>query len=64
VKGLDFEKRVEEAKEMLKKLSDPEITLKESVELYKRGMKALKEAQKMLEEAKVEIEQIKKESEN
>ncbi len=56
----DFEKKVEKAKEVLEKLMGQEVTLKESVELYKLGMKELKEAQKMLEEAKLEIEEIKR----
>jgi len=60
MKASDFEKKIEEAKKILEKLTNPEIPLAESVKLYKDGIKALKEAQKMLEEAKVEIEEIEK----
>jgi len=62
MKSSDFEKRIEDAKKILEKLMNPEITLSESVKLYKEGTKALKEAQKMLEKAKVEIEEIEKEN--
>ena len=60
MKSSDFEKRIEEAKKMLNELMNPDITLADSVQLYKDGIKALKEAQKMLEDAKLEIEEIEK----
>lgn len=60
MKSSDFEKRIEEAKKMLNELMNPDITLADSVRLYKDGIKALKEAQKMLEDAKLEIEEIEK----
>lgn len=60
MKSKDFEKRIEEAKKMLNDLMNPDITLSDSVKLYKDGIKALKEAQKMLEEAKLQIEEIDK----
>ena len=50
----DFETKLKQAKEILEKLSNPEITLQSSVEEYKKGMEALKEASKMLEDAKAE----------
>lgn len=55
----NFEQKINSAKEKLEKLSNPEITLKESLELYKSGMTDLKEAQKMLEDAKLEYEILK-----
>ena len=55
----DFEKKLKEAKELLNKLNDPEITLYEAMEYYKKGMKLLNEATKMIEEAKLEFEKIK-----
>ena len=54
----DFEKKLEEAKKLLEKLNDPEITLYEAMEYYKKGIKLLEEASKMIEEAKLEFEQI------
>jgi len=54
----DFEKKLKEAKELLGKLNDPEITLYDSMEYYKKGIKLLNEAAKMIEEAKLEFEKI------
>ncbi|UFS61766.1 exodeoxyribonuclease VII small subunit [Sulfurimonas sp. HSL-3221] len=54
----DFEGRLEEAKQILEKLMNPEMTLEESVKAYESGTKALKEAQRILEEARKKIEQI------
>jgi len=55
----DFEKKLKEAKELLDKLNDPEITLYEAMQYYKKGIKLLEEATKMIEEAKLEFEEIK-----
>lgn len=55
-----FESELESAKELLKELSNPEITLEKSVEVYKEGIKKLENAAKMLEEAKLQIEELSK----
>jgi len=55
----DFEKKLEEAKKLLEKLNDPEITLHEAMEYYKKGVKLLEEATKMIEEAKLQFQEIK-----
>jgi exodeoxyribonuclease VII small subunit len=55
----DFEKKLEEAKKLLEKLNDPEITLHEAMEYYKKGVKLLEEASKMIEEAKLQFKEIK-----
>jgi exodeoxyribonuclease VII small subunit len=55
----DYEKKLKEAKELLDKLNDPELTLYEGMEYYKKGVKILEEATKILEEAKLEYEEIK-----
>ncbi|WP_456471286.1 exodeoxyribonuclease VII small subunit [Caminibacter sp.] len=55
----DFEKKLEEAKKLLEKLNDPEITLYEAMEFYKKGVKLLEEASKMIEEAKLVFKEIK-----
>lgn len=52
---ISFELRLENAKELLEKLSNPEITLSDSVSLYKNGLKEIEEAQKLLESAKLEF---------
>ena len=50
---LAFEDKVAKAKQLLERLSNPEITLSDSLEVYKVGMKELEEAQKLLDEAKL-----------
>jgi len=56
----DYEKKLKEAQELLNKLNDPEITLYEGMEFYKKGIKSLEEANKILEEAKLEYEEMSK----
>ncbi len=53
---LSFETELDKAKELLKELSNPDITLAKSVEVYKEGLKKLESASKMLEEAKLQVE--------
>ena len=53
-----FEKKITEAQQLLEKLIDPEITLSNSVEVYKNGMKELEIAQKLLDEAKLEFTEL------
>ena len=55
---LSFEEKVENAKELLEKLANPDITLRSSVEIYKNGMKELDYAQKLLETAKVNFKEL------
>lgn len=53
-----FEGHVEHVKELLERLSIPEVSLEESLKLYKEGMEHIKEAQKMLQEAKLSYEEV------
>jgi len=57
---VSFEKKLEKSKELIDRLMNPEITLEESVKIYKEGLESIKEAQKMLEEAKLKVEEINK----
>ncbi len=57
-KKVNFEDKIKQAKELLDKLIDPEITLQTSVQVYKDGMKELEEAQKLLDEARLEFEEL------
>jgi len=50
---LAFEDKIIKAKELLEKLSNPQITLSDSVKVYQDGIKELEEAQKLLDEAKL-----------
>lgn len=59
-----FEAKLEYAKELLDKLSTPEITMEESIKYYKDGIKILKEASQILENAKIEIQEISTQNEN
>ena len=42
---MTFEKKLDNSKEILEKLMNPEITLDESVKLYEKGLASIKEAQ-------------------
>lgn len=53
-----FEVLIERSKNALTHLSKPDLTLKESLEIYKKGLKDLKKAQKLIEEAKLEYETL------
>lgn len=55
----DFETLLQKAKEALNKLNSQEITLQESLNLYKQGMQDLKNAQRILENAKLQYQEIK-----
>lgn len=55
---LSFEEKIENAKELLEKLSNQDITLSSSVEIYKNGMKEIEDAQKLLETAKLKFEEL------
>lgn len=53
-----FEDKIIEAQKLLEKLIDPEITLSDSVDVYKNGMNELMQAQKLLDEAKLEFKEL------
>jgi exodeoxyribonuclease VII small subunit len=61
MKDIDFEKRLENAKEILERLNDPKIKLDDSIKLYKDGKEILKEASEILQKAKLELEEYNKE---
>jgi exodeoxyribonuclease VII small subunit len=53
IEQINFEEKIIKAKELLEKLSNPQITLSDSIKVYKTGVKELDEAQKLLDEAKL-----------
>ena len=57
-KELTFEKALERLAEINDKLESDEISLDESVELFKEGLELSRFCQKKLDEAKLEIEKI------
>ncbi|MBX7490134.1 exodeoxyribonuclease VII small subunit [Helicobacter turcicus] len=56
---LNFEEYLGNVTQCLEKLGDENISLNESLELYKNGMENLQKAQKMLESAQVQCENLK-----
>ena len=50
---LAFEEKINKAKELLDRLSNPQITLSDSLDVYKTGIKEIEEAQKLLDDAKL-----------
>ena len=53
-----FEQKLEKAKTILEKLSDPELSLADGMKEYQEGIAILKEASKMIEEAKLEYSKL------
>lgn len=51
----DFESRLTKANEILKQLSDENLSLEQSVKLHKEGKKLLEEADKILQNAKLVV---------
>jgi exodeoxyribonuclease VII small subunit len=57
-KDIKFEEALEKLAEINKKLESDEISLEDSVKLFKEGLELSKLCQKKLDEAKLEIEKI------
>lgn len=53
-----FEEALEKLEAIVEQLSDPNITLEKSVELYEEGLKLSKICTETLEQATLKIEQI------
>lgn len=58
-----FESKVDKIEKLLESLNDENLTLSDSVKIYKDGLKLVNEARAMLENAKLEITQIGEDSE-
>ena len=57
-KDIKFEEALEKLAEINEKLESDEISLEDSVKLFKEGLELSKLCQKKLDEAKLEIEKI------
>ena len=57
-KELNFEEALEKLAEINEKLESEEISLDESIKLFKEGLELSKLCQKKLDEAKLEIQKI------
>lgn len=55
---MSFEEKMEKISALLKSLNDKDLSLEESVKLYKQGIALLKEAKEILENAKLEVAEI------
>ena len=55
---MSFEEKMEKISVLLKSLNDKDLSLEESVKLYKQGVALLKEAKEILENAKLEVAEI------
>ncbi|WP_298052686.1 exodeoxyribonuclease VII small subunit [uncultured Campylobacter sp.] len=55
---MSFEEKMEKINALLKSLNDKDLSLEESVKLYKQGVALLKEAKEILENAKLEVTEI------
>lgn len=55
---MSFEKNLKNANEALEKLNNKDLTLDESVKIYKEGLKSLENARLELEKAKLQVEHI------
>lgn len=53
-----FEVLTEQAKEALNRLNQGDLSLKESLEIYKSGLESLQKAQDLLEKAKLEYSHL------
>ncbi len=58
VDSQSFEELLESAREVLNQLNSQDISLKDSLGLYKQGVVMLLQAQKLLESAKLEYETL------
>lgn len=54
----EFETKLKTIDELLERLKSDEISLKESVELYKNGVNLINEATQILQNTKLEISQM------
>ena len=55
---MSFEEKMEKINALLQSLNDKDLSLEESVKLYKQGVALLKEAKEILENAKLEVAEI------
>ncbi|MDO7253096.1 exodeoxyribonuclease VII small subunit [Helicobacter cappadocius] len=56
---LSFEERIEKTKQILSKLNNQSLNLRDGLNLYKDGLKELELAQKMLENVKLQYQELK-----
>lgn len=60
---MSFEAKLKQAEALLERLNESDLSLDESVKLYKEGLSNIKQAREMLEKAKLEVKEIESEDE-
>ncbi|MCH5335983.1 MAG: exodeoxyribonuclease VII small subunit [Campylobacter sp.] len=55
---MSFEENLKKANEALEKLNESELSLDDSVKIYKMGLLSIQKAREDLEKAKLEVEKI------
>ncbi|NDJ27488.1 exodeoxyribonuclease VII small subunit [Campylobacter sp. MIT 12-8780] len=55
---MSFEENLNKANKALEELNKDELSLDESVKIYKQGLEFIKNARELLEKAKLEIKEI------
>lgn len=58
---MSFEAKLKQAEALLERLNESDLSLDESVKLYKEGLSNIKQAREMLEKAKLEVKEIESE---
>lgn len=55
---MSFEENLQKASEALERLNEENISLEESVKIYKAGLECIEKAREELEKAKLEVEKV------
>ena len=55
---MKFEEKIKQLEEIVEKLESGEVSLEESIELFKKGTKLSLECKKTLDEAQIEINSL------
>ncbi len=58
--NVDFERNIKNAQDILEKLKDENISLRDGIKLYEQGKKELDMAKKLLENAKAKFSELTK----
>lgn len=55
---MSFEENLQKASKALERLNEENISLEESVKIYKAGLESIEKAREKLEKAKLEVEKV------
>ncbi|NYT05487.1 MAG: exodeoxyribonuclease VII small subunit [Methanomicrobiales archaeon] len=57
----DYEKRMQELKEIVRKIEDGSVGIDETIALYEKGTRLIRECERLLEEAELTISRLEQE---